>query len=765
MIVLDIMQNMNNIKNEYINNYNIMEQWRQLEVSLDNELKKNFNAKIYRENDIKNNYGKIISACDHLIIIDKYFITIQDKWESSSPELNDIKGFIHDTEQLKTKLQDYKLIAGIFISKINMSENGYEIIAKHDNFIAVSNDNMNKLIGNTIDAIKLRLTTYNLQYNINNTLILLPHQKDAIDNFVKYYMNNNEQTGIISHPVGCGKTITAFALIGEFWKVYSELSVLWITKRKDVLHSQFADDKKIDNCINSNLLPTKDKFELKKWFNRNLNIDELSEEKYDMPKMVITNIDALTYRDYEAINHNEFGLIIVDECHGTGAELFYEFLKYTINEWKSLKHIVGFSATPIRRDAERFNRISELFGFNDKIKFIHRIDIIDAINDGLMINPTYYWIESKLDKNISYKMFANGLDTKKYNYIIKHIDEYLGLSYGKKAIAWASNCANADEWKLILESASKKEFKNLAKYKLFISHTKLKEDKNQLEKFRNYDEPALLICVNQCREGYDDPRIDVGINLDYSENIGEIIAIQSTGRIQRKWKDKNKCYMLDVFCLENEEDKQKAILNRIIGYMIFIKNADANNDDEIDLIYNFRIESSDGEIRIITNKNKIIKFNIISTELKSFNLDKLSVDVLTEYHRKINNGNISYNTAKKILSKSNITCKKDYYDICKKHPILPEDPATYFGQKFISWIDYLNIELKYYDLNKCKEMANVLMNEHPEVYKDLEHNYVEIANRLRQLDSNFPPKDLWIEYYNISRLDEIIKIVDISFYE
>lgn len=53
---------------------------------------------------------------DHAVIIKNYIITIQDKWESKTPDIGAIHKFINCTERLANYL-DSKILCGLFISK------------------------------------------------------------------------------------------------------------------------------------------------------------------------------------------------------------------------------------------------------------------------------------------------------------------------------------------------------------------------------------------------------------------------------------------------------------------------------------------------------------------------------------------------------------------------------------------------------------------------------------------------------------------------
>ena len=84
---------------------------------------------------------------------------------------------------------------------------------------------------------------------------------------------------------------------------------------------------------------------------------------------------------------------------------------------------------------------------------------------------------------------------------------------------------------------------------------------------------------------------------------------------------------------------------------------------------------------------------------------------------------------------------------------LSKEPEIIFKGKFTNWIDYLNIERIYYDLETCKNKVNEYLLS--EIHIDFE--FTNITKSLKILDNLFPPYDLWCEYYDIKDLTEIIK--------
>jgi superfamily II DNA or RNA helicase len=259
---------------------------------------------------------------------------------------------------------------------------------------------------------------------------------------------------------------------------------------------------------------------------------------------------------------------------------------------------------------------------------------------------------------------------------------------------------------------------------------------------------GILSCVFCLGEGFDDPNIDAVV---FAENMSSNIRIvQSFLRAGRKnIKEPNKITKIIL-----------PLLN---------KNDWLNNDDNSDLkkirevIYQIGLEDetveqkirvSKIEIRKQDNKKQIEKKNIID-DLGEYNED-LTKQLKLKTVKKIALG-ITYEKAKKIIIEKNIRNKEDYYKLCEKDNRLSTEPDIIFKGQFKGWIDYLGIQKDYYDLDTCKIKVNEYITKYPEI----KTNYLElslISSELSKIDKLFPPDGLWVEYYNIKDLRDIITI-------
>jgi len=119
----------------------------------------------------------------------------------------------------------------------------------------------------------------------------------------------------------------------------------------------------------------------------------------------------------------------------------------------------------------------------------------------------------------------------------------------------------------------------------------------------------------------------------------------------------------------------------------------------------------------------------------------------------------TYEKARKIIAYKNIKSKESYYELCERDNRLSKEPEIVFKGQFTNWIEYLSIERVYYDLETCKNKVD----EYLLLYPEIKNYYLElsiVSNELCKIDELFPPNGLWVEYYNVKDLQDIITITN-----
>ena len=281
------------------------------------------------------------------------------------------------------------------------------------------------------------------------------------------------------------------------------------------------------------------------------------------------------------------------------------------------------------------------------------------------------------------------------------------------------------------------------------------KSKIQKEIINNFETAkfGIITCVYCLGEGWDFPLLD---GVVFAENMtSNIRIIQSALRASRKNKN-------------DTHKKTKIILPILIrdddDWLENNENPDLKKVREV--IYQMGIEDE-----TITQKIKVFRIDIEKQKPKSKQKETVDDDdEFGEYDdeltQKLRLNTIkrttlatTYEKARKIIANKNIKSKESYYKLCEKDNRLSKEPEILFKRQFTSWIEYLSIERIYYDLETCKNKVDAYLSLYPELKKHY-LNLSIISNELCKIDILFPPNSLWIEYYNVNNLQDIIAIRD-----
>ena len=282
-------------------------------------------------------------------------------------------------------------------------------------------------------------------------------------------------------------------------------------------------------------------------------------------------------------------------------------------------------------------------------------------------------------------------------------------------------------------------------------HSELKS-KDQKKIINNFEKAkfGIITCVYCLGEGYDNHNIDAVV---FAENMSSNIRIvQSALRASRKNKHQPNKITKIILPILNKDD-----------WLENNENLDLKKVREV--IYQMGLEDE-----TITQKIKVfnieVKKNTISISKKFID----NVDNFGDYDEELTMKlrlktikrailGISYEKARKIIVSKNIKNKEEYFKLCEKDNRLSVEPELTYNSQFTNWIEYLSIKRIYYDLETCIEKVNELLILHNKIKK----HYLDLSivcKKLCELDNNFPPNGLWVEYYNVNNLRDIIIIVN-----
>ena len=286
-------------------------------------------------------------------------------------------------------------------------------------------------------------------------------------------------------------------------------------------------------------------------------------------------------------------------------------------------------------------------------------------------------------------------------------------------------------------------------YSNYHSEMKLKDQKGIINNFEK-TMFGIITCVYCLGEGWDFPLLD---GVVFAENMtSNIRIVQSALRASRKNK--------------KDINKKTKIILPILNRDDWLENNENSDLKKVrEVIYQMGLEDE-----TITQKIKVFRINIEKQKPKSREKEEREmVDEFGEYDNELTQKlrlktikrsalTTTYEKARKIIADKNIKSKESYYKLCERDNRLSKEPEIVFKGQFTNWIEYLSIERTYYDLETCKNKVSEYLLLYPEIKK----HYLDlsiVSNELRKTDALFPPNGLWVEYYNVKDLRDIIIIV------
>ena len=283
-------------------------------------------------------------------------------------------------------------------------------------------------------------------------------------------------------------------------------------------------------------------------------------------------------------------------------------------------------------------------------------------------------------------------------------------------------------------------------------HSEMKS-KDQKEIINNFEKAkfGIITCVYCLGEGWDFPLLD---GVVFAENMtSNIRIVQSALRASRKNK--------------NDINKKTKIILPILNRDDWLENNENPDLKKVrEVIYQMGLEDE-----TITQKIKVFRIEIEKQKPKQREKEEREIiDEFGEYDdeltQKLRLKTIkrtalatTYEKARKIIADKNIKSKESYYELCERDNRLSKEPEIVFKGQFTNWIEYLSIERVYYDLETCKNKVGEYLLLYPEIkkyYLDLSI----VSNELCKIDILFPPNGLWVEYYNVKDLRDIITITN-----
>ena len=329
---------------------------------------------------------------------------------------------------------------------------------------------------------------------LNTPFELYDFQVKAVDELMK------ARWGIIEIGTGGGKTVIAAEAIRQLG-----LKTLFIIDNKDLL------------------MQTKKEYET--MLGIQCGVVGMGYRDWDKP-VVLATIQTLAKHAKSFVTELAmFPAVIYDETHIIASKSFETVSKFLVNT----KYRFGFSATAKRDDG------------NDNIIYAHTGSVVyrrraqELIKDNVLVEPeaTFYNYGSKIVVSDNWQNeYADGIvDNELRNGIIKKIaEEYLAA--GKQVMILTKMIRHGEHFKNCIKGAD-------------LIYGKTDDDLRVdiLDDFKTGKLKCLIGNMKIFNKGINIKNLDVLINA--AGNAGDVVTIQTIGRILRKNPGKEKAYYAD----------------------------------------------------------------------------------------------------------------------------------------------------------------------------------------------------------------------------
>ena len=251
-------------------------------------------------------------------------------------------------------------------------------------------------------------------------------------------------------------------------------------------------------------------------------------EKGNKSKMDIITYHAFKPSFIDKLDGTEYGLLICDEAHHTGAKVWGSHIQYFIEKFPNIP-VIGLSATPDRLD--KVDIINEIFNDNR----IKGISFIEALESGLYPDIDYHLSSFDTDDLTEYEREqCYKIDDDEVLSLVKRLDienskyNYISLvgSVCKKHKKIAVFCKNITE--LITIKAITEEIFPDAEHLSYNYRLSPTNRIKNLNKFKKNKRMSFIYTVDMFGEGFHTCPIDAVICV--RKTVSERVYFQQIGR-------------------------------------------------------------------------------------------------------------------------------------------------------------------------------------------------------------------------------------------
>ena len=364
-----------------------------------------------------------------------------------------------------------------------------------------------KTLINDLEAYDIKLNDKRNEIPVNFTFhgTLKPFQQIAEDKVLKY------DFGVLSSPTGSGKTVMALSIIAKRFQ-----KTLIIVHTKELLKQWIARIKT---------------------FLKIKNVGQIGDGKKIVGKEITVGMVQTIYNFGKEIK-DEFGFIVVDECHRTPSRTFTAAVQMF-----NSKYVLGLSATMFRRDG-----LAKLIYWYIG-NLVHEIKPDELIESGDILPLEIIWRNTEfftdIDPVVEYTKVLSAItnDAERNMLICKDVAEEVKNNKGI--------CLILSDRKYHCINLQKILMYNFNVYADTLTGDSTKNEKEVLEKNLKKNNVQVIIATGQLiGEGYDLPELSSLFLTTPIKYKGRLI--QYVGRIRRPAKGKVKGRIFDYIDVKME---------------------------------------------------------------------------------------------------------------------------------------------------------------------------------------------------------------------
>lgn len=572
-----------------------------------------------------------------------------------------------------------------------------------------------------------------------SALSIRPYQEEIIQKTISYFDEN--PMGILVLMCGVGKTLISLwtcQRMGMRRILIGVPNLLLLEQWKKEVNRVYSDINESKICQVCDMMEVED-------------IQEFLQKNSDECIVITTYQSA--FKVYQATERSDFyfQMKILDECHHVTSKDMRSVDLSTSREYIISLHILSerqLALTATLKDmVSNDPRIEVVSNGSEKYfgEIIERRCLDWAIKKNVVCDYEIHVIET-----IQSEMIENSsnLISIRDGEELLYLSAYSALESLKRGMThhlliYCNSTDHANQICKYLRQWLRMPYFHELKYQVFYGNYHSRIDKNDLQRIMKHfqsSQMGILTCVYSLGEGWDFPVLD---GVVFAENMTSSIRIVQSalrsGRKNSKEPHKINKLIIPVLNLDDLTNRDHSDFKRVREIVWQMGWEDENVIEKIIITESTDPISKPGGIGKPKTPEDIEKRRLLLEGLKKIERPD----------------GISFSKAKEILQQNGIHTKNAYEEFCIQDNRFPKDPEKRYPDHFVNWVDYLSIPRIYYSKSECIQKVNEYLRTHTNL-QTIDLSYV--CNQLCKIDSQFPPEGIWVDYYGVHSLSDIISI-------